>query len=396
MDREKRIRLIGAIVLIGFWVAVVYHYELGVVEGIGYPFNTFLYRPGFQFADFPNFLSMSVNFDPYLHPNLLGPGNYLPFVFIIGFILTRLGPLPVVLLLFLTLSYAFTLLISYFNLRMENKIDTFTQAFIYSSLTYPILISLDRANMELLSFAFLYLFIYYYQRQNRGASVAFLALAVTMKIFPAVFFVLLAVDRKFRDLAYTIILILLLNVTAYAIMPGGIIANFNGNLAGFANWENFNAGTVGLIFSHNLTNLISVFFLFTGQVNAIPTFAMPYTIFAFLFFSLITIYIFLWEKDFWKKVALLVLAMDLLTNRGYDYKLLYLYIPLFLFINTLRREKLDLLYAVLFGLLLIPKAYYHFPALPEANISILLNPLLMLGLMFVIIGSGVKSHFFQT
>ncbi len=396
MDREKRIKLIGAIVLIGFWVAVVYHYEWGVVGGIGYPFNTFLFRPESQFGDFPNFLSISVNFDPYLHPNLLGPGNYLPFVFIIGFILTCLGPEPSVLLLFLILSYTFTLLISYSNLRMESRIDTFTQAFIYSSLTYPILISMDRANMELLSFVFLYLFIYFYQRQNRSASVAFLALSVTMKIFPAVFFMLLAVDRKFKDLAYTVILILLLNLTTYAIMPGGIIANFNGNLAGFAHWSNFYAGSEGIIFSHNLTNLITSFYLFTGQVNAIPTFAMPYTIFAFLFFSLITIYIFLYEKDFWKKVALLVLAMDLLTNRGGDYKLLYLYIPLFLFINNLRREKFDILYAVLFALLLIPKAYYYFPALPEANISILLNPLLMLGLMFLIIGGGLKNHFFQT
>ena len=92
MDREKRIKLIRAIVLIGFWVAVVYHYEWGVVGGIGYPFNTFLFRPESQFGDFPNFLSMSVNFDPYLHPNLLGPGNYLPFVFIIGFILTHWDP----------------------------------------------------------------------------------------------------------------------------------------------------------------------------------------------------------------------------------------------------------------------------------------------------------------
>ena len=217
-----------------------------------------------------------------------------------------------------------------------------------------------------------------------------------MKIFPAVFFVLLAVDRKFKDLAYTVILILLLNLATYAIMPGGIIANFNGNLAGFAHWSNFYAGSEGIIFSHNLTNLITSFFLFTGQVNAIPTFTMPYTIFAFLFFSLLAIYIFLCEKDFWKRVALLVLAMDLLTNRGGDYKLLYLYIPLFLFINNLKREKFDILYAVLFALLLIPKAYYHFPALPEANISILLNPLLMLGLMFLIIGSGLKNHFFQT
>ena len=55
MDREKRIKLIGAIVLIGFWVAIVYHYELGVVGGIGYPFNTFLFRPEFSVWRFSEF-----------------------------------------------------------------------------------------------------------------------------------------------------------------------------------------------------------------------------------------------------------------------------------------------------------------------------------------------------
>lgn len=57
MDREKRIKLIGATILIGFGVSAAYHYELSVVKGMGYPFNTFLFRPVSQFRDFPNFLA---------------------------------------------------------------------------------------------------------------------------------------------------------------------------------------------------------------------------------------------------------------------------------------------------------------------------------------------------
>ena len=63
------------------------------------------------------------------------------------------------------------------------------------------------------------------------------------------------------------------------------------------------------------------------------------------------------ETDFWKKVSLLVFIMLLFPYTSADYKLLHLFIPIVLFINNKKEEKNDLIYTILFALLLIPKNY---------------------------------------
>ena len=47
----------------------------------------------------------------------------------------------------------------------------------------------------------------------------------------------------------------------------------------------------------------------------------------------IAAYVVLVEKEFWKKVAILVVAMLLLPHVSADYKLIHIFLPLFLFIN---------------------------------------------------------------
>jgi hypothetical protein len=95
----------------------------------------------------------------------------------------------------------------------------------------------------------------------------------------------------------------------------------------------------------------------------------------------------MWQRKlrFWQQVALLVCAMNLLPFVSADYKLLYLFLPLFLFINEPDAGRLDKIYCLLFGLLLVPKAYGHLVKLPEAHWGILINPLLMVCLVVAII-----------
>jgi hypothetical protein len=96
---------------------------------------------------------------------------------------------------------------------------------------------------------------------------------------------------------------------------------------------------------------------------------------AFLALSFQLLY---WRGRFWKKVLLLVVAMNLLPQVSADYKMLHIFVPLFLFVNQDLPEKSDLLYAILFGLLLIPKDYARLGLHPEASTSVLLTPVIML------------------
>jgi hypothetical protein len=93
-------------------------------------------------------------------------------------------------------------------------------------------------------------------------------------------------------------------------------------------------------------------------------------------FALISLFIVLKEKEFWKRVSLLVFMMLLLPQVTFDYKMIHLYIALMLFLNSHKQSQYDILYAILFGLLLIPKDYFLIK--PDISIAVFLNPLLML------------------
>jgi hypothetical protein len=109
------------------------------------------------------------------------------------------------------------------------------------------------------------------------------------------------------------------------------------------------------------------------------------------FFIMLSGYVIFVEKEFWKKVALLTFAMLLFPHISADYKLLYVFIPLFLFINTQKNDKFYLFYIIMFGLLLIPKDYYIFSKVISDNgssdisIAVVLNILIMLAMIVGII-----------
>jgi hypothetical protein len=116
-----------------------------------------------------------------------------------------------------------------------------------------------------------------------------------------------------------------------------------------------------------------------------------YYIAALLIFVLLSFYIILKENKFWKKVTLLVFSMCLLPHVSGNYKLLSLFIPIFLFINSpgYKDEKHDLLYTLLFAFLLIPKNYRFI-----ANLygGVVIDPIIMILMsVLVIISSSMNK-----
>jgi hypothetical protein len=117
----------------------------------------------------------------------------------------------------------------------------------------------------------------------------------------------------------------------------------------------------------------------------------PYQIFILILSVMIIGYLMFIEKVFWKKVACLVMMMNLFPFTSTDYKLLYIFIPLFLFINYPKKEKYDLVFIILFSLLLIPKDYLYFNNWPLATFNVVINPIIMTLILIIIIWSGIKT-----
>jgi 4-amino-4-deoxy-L-arabinose transferase-like glycosyltransferase len=285
--------------------------------------------------------------------------------------------------------------------------------FIFSFLSYPVLFSLDRANVEIYIFIFLSLGLYLYLKGRTLLSGILFAVSIAMKLFPAVFLVLFIKDKKYKEAFLIVLASILLNLISFAVLKGGFLVNIKGMLF----WQNlyqtyyvirneglyfgsslFGAVKVFIYAFANLSHIFSYKTLIVENKDAFQTVIVDhasmilavYSIFALLAFALISAFIVFKEKNTWKTAALLVFSMTLLPFVSADYKLLYIYIPLLLFIDQKQKHKFDTLYSILFGLLLIPKDYYMIAR--DASISVVLDPLLMVIFTGLIIFDGLKER----
>ncbi|MDQ7821616.1 MAG: LamG-like jellyroll fold domain-containing protein [Candidatus Eremiobacteraeota bacterium] len=400
MTRESKISLTAFIILLGFIIALGFCYRAST-KRCGYPFDTFLFRPDGRFSDFASVYDPARNFSPYLEHAPSANNVLFPFSYLIMFLFTMLSRRHS-LMLFLLLTSLSIFFIVLVNIRSRDRLESCKNALIITFLSYPFLFTFDRANVEIFVFIALYLFFYYYEERKLFLhGCIFLSLAMAMKAIPAVFLVLLASERKFKEALITLIVFLLITAATFQAFKGGFMENLHMMILNQKITLGIYAmGDEGIIFGSSIFGLIKVL---TAGIYPCHLWMKAYVPFAVIFFCIAVLYVLLVEKTLWKKISVLTFLMILLPHFSADYRLLHLYIPLLFFINSRDSDKYDWLYAVLFGLLFIPKNYHHFnlpgvrpfevPGIEpyEAGISIILNPLLMLVFCLVILGSGLME-----
>ena len=385
MEKKQKLLYMSTIVLVGFALSVFYHYMVGIYFGRGYPYNTFLFLPKDRWMDF--IWPTRISADPY-HV----AGAYFqncPFLYKIAaffsFFTPQTGRNIYLSAYVLAFSY-----VSFTQFRLEDKTLSLQNAFILSFLTYPFLFAFDRANFEIIVFFCLYLYIFLYDK-HPSISAVFLGFAIALKAFPVILAVLLLADRRYKEIAIAAAVSISATFLSYATFPGGVGENILLQLRNLQLYtQTYAVGNDGLYFGNSLFGAIKfISILVSSQMMSTVT----YGILVLVGLITIVIYVVFIEKKFWKRTAILVCAMNLLPQVSSDYKLLHIFIPVFLFINETEHERMDWLYIVLFSLLLIPKDYYRLPLLPEASISVLLNPLLMLVLTILIMTTGLMRSF---
>ena len=116
-----------------------------------------------------------------------------------------------------------------------------------------------------------------------------------------------------------------------------------------------------------------------------PVFRFGYIILAGIVVLLTLATIVLRKYPLWRSLLLLTCLMILLPPSSGDYRLLMLYPPLMLYVNNQETVKADGWITVIFGLLLIPKAYLVLQS--DINIGVLLNPLILMALFVSVLFS---------
>lgn len=414
MERHTKIRFISKTIVIGFAIAVFYHYIMGTYLGKQYPLSSFLYYPGTKFSDFTGMVGFIKELNPY-RSDVWSYGVYYPLGELFFFPFTHLKVVNIALLVFLGIFFTCWLFFIIKNFSQTNQLDNFRDTFVISLMSYPLLFTIDRANVELYTFLFLLGFAYFYSSLNKYQSLfalVCLSLAISMKPFPAIFLVLLASEKKWKNILYVFIFTALITIFSLLCFQGSILENIQGlrrNQAIFV--ENYAIGSSGWHYGVSLFGFIKVIAAFVLKVsnhlgivsssesdaqiffNWVSQLLNAYSVLSIIMVGLVTLYIFTKEKIYWKKLALLVFLMNVIPPVSFDYRLLNLFIPLAFFINESKSSKFDFVYLLLFSLLLIPKNYFIIPAMTDRGLSVgvVINPLLILIFGFLIIKEGLSN-----
>ena len=390
MLKEEKISLLVLITLVGFSIAVVYHYVMGYYLGKPWPANTFLDIPQSRFFDFGQVVRQSAALDPFGQD--MGGFAGAPFGQFVGYLFSLIPALLRLPIFFGSFFVVFILMVKHHLYGLRSRITSYQllAIFVIVFLTYPVLFAVDRANFDLLVVPCLFLFAFTYERQKYKASTVFLALAIALKPFAAVFIIVYVLDKKFKDGLLVIFNTVFLSVLSLALFKDGLFMETHKYFHALFNNVNVISLANQRAFTSDLYGLLTVGMKFIGDRLG-ETIYLPSHPVARIVYAAITIIVFiylliyLWEKPkpLWKVLAVLTILIILLPFNSFDYRLTCLFVPMLMYLSTNEKTRNDLLIVVLWGLLLVPKDYYHFGYLQ--SISIVINPLLLIGLLICII-----------
>jgi hypothetical protein len=420
MTTTTKFQFFTTIILIGFIVALFFHAVLTFLK-FGYPFNTFLFQPWDRFNDFLILFDISKDLNPYAHPT-----NYLPLAYLLYYPFTWLGNPSSALMIFLELFCCFMFWNA--NFYLQKSITTMPATEYLKSLvilcllTYPTLFGLDRANLDMLVFIFIALFFITFIKELYLVAALLLAVAISMKGFPAIFIVLFLKCKNYVGVVLCLIFTALLTLLALVCFKIGVFGSLhslqNSGQALIQSYViNDNAMTSSISLFSFVKVLLKYYYLATTGTlvdvtyRAAITSILPYyNVLTIIIFMMVTFYILAVENVLWKQAMLLSAMLALLPIMSGDYRLIFLYAPLLLFLAESNNDKSDYIYTLFFGLLFIPKNFFMLPhtviyafecfatgpcgIIPVGGYSVMsmLNIILLFSFMGVIIFSGLKKY----
>jgi hypothetical protein len=380
-DIETRRTIYCTVVAYGFVASVLWHFMAGMFYGVPVPWNSFLPAPISRFSDFYQIHSdwVRFHFDGVAYGLLYFPSTYL-LVDVFTFFPTAYIAVAV----FLAIGCTFFAWYSYISLKSDSGWATARDMLLGCFLSYPFIFLVHTANFEFFVAMFVALFFFFYQRRQFRIAGFFLAFAISMKLMPGIFLVLLVSDRRYRMVSEILAWVTLLSLTSLLIFDGGIRDGLSSYLSNFNQSQRMYFDLMvmrgdGNNFGHSLLNGARV--LFPDAFPDMGPVLMPYAAFAAISFSIVSYLVVMRETEFWRKVCLLTLCLDLLPYTSTDYKLIYPVLAAYLFINKNGARPSDPYIAILFGLIVIPKGYFTIGNIAYKTIGIAATPALMTALL---------------
>ena len=394
--KRRRLVLLASIVLIGTSAAVVFHYVMAYYLGRGYPYNTFLFLPSDHFNDWNNTYRYVLHF----LEGRPAPFVYFPlaFLFVAG---ATLLPMSVGLAL-LSLGYVSgltTLLWRHALDALPSRQLKLQYAVILVVLSYPVLFTLDRGNLEMLVFLLVGgVFYFVYRRESAWGAGLCLAAAIAMKLYPATLIVLLLAERRLKAAAVAAFGAVALTAGAtgaLALLTGQTMQSvWHQAYAEKGTYQGIQVDAgAGMQHSHTLWGLLRAPSLLLHGAEQ-PWQHTAYVLAVVAIFALLATHAVFREGESWRKATLMVIAAITLPFVSADYTTPLIYFPLVMFLNSRRVSRYDLVYVALFGVLLIPVDYRYLPALGtiDASVSVIVYAAALSALAALTVADAVRQE----
>ena len=407
------------IMAVGMAIALWWHGWQGWGLGKGYPYNTFLFKPEVRFTDLTDVIGFSVLPCPYANPF----AGYLPSSYVVFFYMSSMPPSTAIafVLSAAALGFLMGLIVALFPLfwKKSNPALSLTLVVFWSfglALgSYPLWLSMDRCNIELLMAAMVTMALLCFQRRFFWIGLLCLLAPVCFKTFPILLAALFVRHGHLWKVITLGLAAVVINFCSLASFSAPVETSWqlwhhnltnlsdayvihNWGLAGSASpWNAFKAWLETYIY---LTTGASSGNMINGTSHSqVQTLYFGFTCVALITVITVVVYCIFFEREFYRRAILLLILMSLVVPNGSDYRLLYANIALIILIVLPSHRRFDLLAIALLAFMAIPKKEIFLDYLgtsdsgaKDINIGVLLNSPCMLAALTVLIVAGWPNH----
>lgn len=283
------------------------------------------------------------------------------------------------------------------NIRSKQQKKSTTSYSILSFMmivSYPVMYCIERGNIIILSVIFTMFFVFFKDSDSKlikELSYISLAIAAGIKLYPAIFGIILIIEKKYKDAVRLIIYGII-----FVIFPFIFFMDFDSNTLSVsaqtvtASVANSHTASQIAESSSPIINIIENLISFaTKKKNSLNLSSVSIQNFVFLIdkdndtfakiLCLITEFIavatLLFTKKAWQKVFLITYLMLNIPSASSSYALSFIIIPFFMFLYDDKgngypandRQKIDWAYIVCYALLLTPLPMFWYYYQPQAN-----------------------------
>ncbi len=347
-----------------------------LINPLGTQLNVFFAKTNNLLADFFNVQIYIADWDPYHNTvNGLGEKCYLPFTYLFlelfnGFFNYSGATLAdcyssttamMSCILFMIVSLFF------FYHSMTCLTEMPSKLKFVLLLSSVILFSFERGNIIVFCAALICYFLAYKDSKNKWLkyiSLICLCIVSIVKIYPAIFGLYLLKDKRYKDIAICVLVSLIFAFLPFLFFKGGF-----GNISQM--FENFSVfsqsySAYSIFPRYGLSHIIAWGLMGLHIDKHTSNIILLIPQFLIFMLCLLSFVLFFFEKQAWKRLALVALPIIMLpTNSGFYCGLYFIPVIVLFFYNNEGR-KLDFLYMLLICLFLSP---FQLPVVKGINLS---------------------------